>query len=39
VYNRFFLDIGIHPFKTGEIEEGKGHITAVKEIAGDNRYS
>jgi hypothetical protein len=35
VYNRFFLDIGVHHFRSGEIEEGSEHIPAIKEITGE----
>jgi rhodanese-related sulfurtransferase len=35
VFNQFIVDIGIHHFKTGEIEEAKAQIEAVKEIIGD----
>ena len=32
VYNRFFLDIGIHHFRSDEKEEGKAHIDAIEQI-------
>jgi IS4 transposase len=35
VHNRFFLDIGAHPFTSSEITEGKAHIEAIREILGD----
>jgi hypothetical protein len=34
VYNRFFLDIGVHHFKSGEQEEAKAHIDAIGQIVG-----
>ena len=34
VYNRFVLDIGIHHYRDGEIEEAKAHIRPMKEITG-----
>ncbi|MFP3041616.1 IS4 family transposase [Treponema primitia] len=35
VYNRFFLDIGIHHFTSSEKEEGKEHIKAIRQIVGN----
>jgi hypothetical protein len=35
VYNRFFLDIGVHHFRSSEIQEAKAHIPAVEEIVGE----
>ena len=35
VFNRFILDIGIHNYRDGEIEEAKAHLDALKEIAGE----
>jgi hypothetical protein len=35
VNNRFFLDIGVHHFRSSEIEEAKAHIEELKAIVGD----
>jgi hypothetical protein len=35
VYNHFLLDIGMHHYRSSEIEDAKTHITALKEIVGD----
>jgi hypothetical protein len=35
LYNRFFLDIGLHHFKSSEIEEARAHIPELKKIAGE----
>jgi hypothetical protein len=32
VYNRFFLDIGLHHFRSSEIEEARAHIPELKQI-------
>jgi hypothetical protein len=34
IYNRFFLDIGLHHFKSSEIEEAREHIAELKKIIG-----
>jgi hypothetical protein len=35
VYNRFLLDIGMHHYRSSEIEDAKAHIGALKEIIGE----
>jgi hypothetical protein len=35
VYNRFFLDIGVHHFRSSELEEAKAHIGEIKAILGE----
>jgi hypothetical protein len=34
VYNRFFLDIGVHHYRSSEIVEAKEHIDAIRGIVG-----
>jgi hypothetical protein len=34
LYNRFFLDIGLHHFKSSEIEEAREHIGELKKVVG-----
>ena len=36
VYNRFILDIGMHHYRSSEIEDAKAHIGALKEIVGES---
>jgi len=35
VFNRFLLDIGMHHYRSSEIEDAKAHIEALKEITGE----
>jgi hypothetical protein len=35
VYNGFFVDIGVHHFRSSELEEAKEHIGELKEIIGE----
>jgi hypothetical protein len=35
VYNRFFPDIGVHHYRSSEIEEAKEHIRELNEILGE----
>lgn len=35
VFNRFILDIGMHHYRSSEIEDAKAHIGALKEIVGE----
>jgi len=35
VFNRFLLDIGMHHYRSSEIEDAKAHIEAIKEIVGE----
>jgi hypothetical protein len=35
VFNRFLVDIGMHHYRSGEIEEAKVHSEALKEIIGE----
>ena len=35
VFNRFLLDIGMHHYRSSEIEDAKAHIEALKEIIGE----
>jgi hypothetical protein len=34
VFNRFLIDIGMHHYRSSEIEDAKAHIEALKEIVG-----
>jgi hypothetical protein len=34
LYNRFFLDIGLHHFRSSEIEEARAHIPELRKIVG-----
>jgi len=35
VFNRFLIDIGMHHYRSSEIEDAKAHIEALKEITGE----
>ena len=35
VYNRFMVDIGIHHFRSSEIEEARGHLPEIREVVGE----
>jgi len=35
VFNRFIIDIGMHHYRSSEIEDAKAHIGALKEIVGE----